>query len=188
METKTEIWKDIEGYEGLYQVSNLGRVRSLDRLVEQNSRWGIQRRIMKGRVMTLRPMAGGYVGVMFKVQGLKPKMMLVHRLVANAFIPNPENLDTVNHKDEDKTNNRVENLEWMTMLDNLAYGTGRQRKRTPKRPVVQMTLDGQDIRTFASAKEAGDTLGINPTNITACCRGKYGFQSAGGYRWRYAED
>ena len=182
-----EIWKDIEGYEGKYQVSNLGRVRSLDQMLSYASRWGtIAYRPAKGKVLTAQKIHGGYLGVLFKVQG-HTEMKLVHRLVAKAFVPNPQNLETVNHIDEDKTNNRADNLEWMSRADNVRYGTGSQRKRTPTRAVVQMSADGQDIRTWPSAKEAGQSLNIDPSHITACCRGKRGANTIGGYRWRYAE-
>ena len=182
-----EIWKAVEGYEGIYEVSNLGRVRSLDQLVPYTSRWGtVAYRPTKGKVLTQRRIHGGYMGVLFKVQG-HTEMKLVHRLVAAAFVPNPQNLETVNHKDEDKQNNRADNLEWMTRGDNVRYGTGIQRKRTPTRSVVQMSADGQTIRTWPSAKDAGQTLGLDPSHITACCRGKRGAKTIGGYRWKYSE-
>ena len=182
-----EVWKDIEGYEGIYQVSNFGRVRSLDRQATYTSRCGtIAYRPTKGKVLTAQKIHGGYLGVLFKVQG-HAEMKLVHRLVAKAFVPNPQNLETVNHIDEDKINNCAWNLEWMSRGDNVRYGTGSQRKRTPTRAVVQKSADGQDIRTWPTAKEAGQTLGICPSHITACCRGKRGVKTAGGYRWRYAE-
>ena len=182
-----EIWKDIEGYEGRYQVSNFGRVRSLDQQLTYTSRWGtIAYRPTKGKVLTARKIHGGYLGVLFKVQG-KTEMKLVHRLVANAFVPNPQNLETVNHIDEDKTNNRADNLEWMSRADNVRYGTGSQRKRTPMRKVEQLTTDGQHVAYFDSIKEASEATGVQTRHIGGCCRNEYGAKTAGGYRWKYIE-
>ena len=182
-----EIWKAIEGYEDKYQVSNLGRVRSLDQQVPYTTRWGtIAYRPTKGKVLTAQKIHGGYLGVLFKVQG-KTEMKLVHRLVANAFVPNPQNLETVNHIDEDKTNNRADNLEWMSRADNVRYGTGSQRKRTPMRKVEQLTIDGQHVAYFDSIKEASEATGVHTRHIGGCCRNEYGAKTAGGYRWRYIE-
>ena len=181
----TEEWRDINGYEGIYQVSSLGRVRSLDRIIEQVTRWGdIHPRLIKGTCLQPHNLRGGYLGVMLSEHRQK-KMTLIHRLVAIAFIPNPQSLETVNHKDENKKNNRADNLEWMSRGDNVRYGTGIQRKRNTSIPVVQMSIDGTHIQTYTSAKAAGETLGLHPTNITACCRGKRGARTAGGYRWKY---
>ncbi len=114
-----EEWRDIEGYEHEYQVSNLGRVRSLDRISKQNHK-------LKGRFVTPNITKGGYALVrMYGTQGFKIES--IHRLVAKAFIPNPDNLPEVNHKDENKQNNCVDNLEWCTRLYNVHYGTGLQR-------------------------------------------------------------
>jgi len=106
-----EVWKDIEGYEGLYQVSNLGRVRSFH---------GDSEKIMK---QTLQK---GYLRITL-LKNKKQKRFLSHRLVAQAFIPNPENKPQVNHIDEDKTNNRVDNLNWMTSKENNDWGTRKSR-------------------------------------------------------------
>ena len=108
-----EIWKDIKGYEGLYQVSNLGRVRSIDR----RDRLG---RHFKGRVLSQCKQRGNYLYVQLQKNG-KSKPSKIHRLVAQAFIPNPENKATVNHKYCNKGNNVVENLEWCTNLENITH-------------------------------------------------------------------
>lgn len=102
---KMEMWKPISGYEGLYEVSNFGRVKSL--------KFGKEKILTPGNYK-------GYLSVQLCKDG-KRKMMRVHRLVAEAFIPNPNKLETVNHKDEDKTNNSANNLEWMSSVDNVAY-------------------------------------------------------------------
>ena len=108
-----EIWKDIPEYEGLYQVSNLGNIKSL----EKSKGWCK----IKEKTLKLRIDKDGYYRVILS-KNSKPKMFLVHRLVAQAFIPNPNNLPEINHKNEIKTDNRVENLEWCTQLYNLHYG------------------------------------------------------------------
>lgn len=111
-----ENWLPIAGYEGLYEVSDLGRVRSL---VRRNNRW-------KPGVLKPRKDRRGYLHVRLYKDG-KVKDMSVHRLVAEAFIPNPLNLETVNHKDENKQNNAGSNLEWMSVADNINYGTRNRR-------------------------------------------------------------
>ena len=119
-----EIWKDIEGYEGLYQVSNKGRVKSLSRLVV---RVGKPNYITKEKILKCSELQGtGYLAVSLGSNN-NFKSMLVHRLVAQAFIPNPDNLPCVNHKDETRNNNDVRNLEWCTQKYNCNYGTARQR-------------------------------------------------------------
>ena len=123
-----EEWRPIEGYEGLYEVSNLGRVRSLDRYVEySNGRIHLH----KGKVLSPAKDKNGYLKVVLNCNG-KCKTTNIHRLVANVFIPNPDNLPMVNHKDEDKSNNSVDNLEWCDVKYNLSYGTARIRERDTK--------------------------------------------------------
>lgn len=123
MEEVLEIWKPVVGYEGLYEVSNLGRVKSLDRIVK-----GCYGSIAhkKGKIISSGIGSTGYCIVSLQKDG-KGKSFGVHRLVAQAFIPNPDNLPMVNHKDEVKTNNNVENLEWCDCKYNCNYGTGIER-------------------------------------------------------------
>ena len=114
-----EEWKSIPGYEGLYEVSNLGRVRSVERCDRFNRK--IVSKILKPNYVS------GYLRVgMYKNKTFK--YYLIHRLVAQAFLPNPDNLPQVNHKDEDKSNNRVDNLEWCDRSYNMNYGTVQQRR------------------------------------------------------------
>lgn len=113
--TNEEVWKDIKGYEGLYMVSSFGNVKSLN-----------YRRSGIAKNLKLKNTTNGYKAVILAKEG-KHKDRMVHRLVAEAFIPNPKNLPQVNHKDEDKHNNRVENLEWCTAKYNSNYGTGKER-------------------------------------------------------------
>lgn len=116
---KEEIWRDIEGYEGLYQVSNLGRVKSLDRIDRLGRR-------KPGVILSYILHNYGYLLVNLYKEG-KRKLFLVHRLVAHTFIPNPEGLPEINHKDEDKTNNLVDNLEYCDRKYNINYGTHTER-------------------------------------------------------------
>lgn len=119
-----EEWRPIEVYEGLYEVSSYGRVRSVDRYDSRNQ-------FRKGKVLSPGKDKNGYLKVVLHCNG-KCKTINVHRLVAQAFIPNPDNLPMINHKDEDKTNNNVTNLEWCDVKYNLNYGTARIRERDTK--------------------------------------------------------
>lgn len=122
-----EIWKDIVGYEGFYQVSNLGRVKSLDRYIEvTNKRGTLYRRPIKGRLLSLNNVNDDYISVTLTKDSIGISYS-VHRLVAQAFIPNPDNLPQVNHKDENPSNNCVDNLEWCTAKYNSNYGTRREK-------------------------------------------------------------
>lgn len=114
-----EIWKDIKGYEGLYQISSLGRIKSLKRK--------IYKRKCNDTIVSLKPNNKGYCKVILHNNG-KRKAVFVHRLVAEHFIDNPDNLPQVNHKNEIKTDNNVENLEWISANDNLNYGYHNLRK------------------------------------------------------------
>ena len=121
-----EEWRAVPGYEGLYEVSSYGRVKSIDRYVKSKSY-----RLHKGKVLSPGKDRNGYLFVVLSYNG-KHKGITVHRLVAESFIPNPDNLPQVNHKDEDKTNNNVDNLEWCDAKYNSNYGTARIRERETK--------------------------------------------------------
>ena len=174
-----EVWKDIEGYPG-YQVSNLGRVRSLN-----YSHTGQVRVLKPGRN------SSGYLFVNLCKNG-KHKLCTVHRLVAIAFIPNPDNLPEVNHINEDKTDNRVENLSWVSHVQNCRHGTRNKRvaEFLTNRPdyskrVAQYTLDGTLVAIYPSAREAARQTGFKRPNISNCCLGNY--KTAYGYIWRYID-
>ena len=173
---KNENWKAIAGYEGIYEVSDMGRVKSLG-----NDKY------RKEKILKPRKNTGGYPYVNLYKDG-KRKTITVHRLVAKAFIPNHNNLETVNHKDEVKTNNVADNLEWMSQRDNNNYGTHNKRMAEALSKQVQMfdKFTGELLATFPSLMEAERVTGIDDGNISKCCLGK--LKSAGGYVWRYASE
>lgn len=178
-----EIWKPISGYEGIYEVSNFGRVRSCDRIVTYNN--GVKHKY-NGKVLRSSNNTHGYLNVTL-CNNRGHKTATIHRLVATAFIPNPENKTTINHINEIKTDNRVENLEWMTVKENINHGTHNERlAKTQGKPIQQFTRDGKIIAEFWSMHEADRKLGITFKNISACVRGKR--KTAGGYIWKYKEE
>jgi hypothetical protein len=181
-----EIWKDIKGYEGMYQISNIGRVKSLKRITRFKNRDSV--RIEEEKILKLAKHHKGYLKAQLRKND-KLKRYFIHRLVAEAFIPNPHNKETVNHKDGDKSNNTVENLEWMTNQENMkhAYDTGIRNNDKVSvakyKPVAQFTKDGTLISTFVSVKEAVEKTGIGQSNISACCLGRY--KTTHGYVFKY---
>ena len=172
-----EEWKNIKGYEGLYQVSNFGRVKSLN-----YHRTGKEVLMKPGRFVMKS--GNAYYGVKL-YKDSKMNVKLVHRLVAEAFIPNPNNLPQVNHKDENGLNNRVDNLEWCTRKYNTNYGTARERmKEKRSKPVYQYSIDGELIKEWPSLSEIGRQTGYSCGYISDCCNGKR--KTAYGFIWRYA--
>ena len=187
MADNIEVWLPIKGYENLYEVSNKGRIRSLNRLVKK---WNGNRTI-KGFILK-QYVKRGYYQIRLSKNGAY-KYYQVHRLVAIAFIPNPKNLPCINHRDENRLNNCIENLEWCSYEYNNQYGTrGKKISNTHKnrydcsRPVRQK-LNGTIISTFPSLGEAARQTGINRSNIGSCCRGIEHFNTAGGYSWEFAD-
>lgn len=181
-----EVWKDVKGYNGLYKVSNKGRVMSLSRTVrcKGNSFRTIRQRILKQEMNRL-----GYCLVSLH-KGLKQYSEKVRRLVGIAFIENPNNYAEINHKDENPSNNSVENLEWCDHLYNSKYGTrGRKISKAnlnnilTSLPVVQYTKDGKLVNEFPSIQEASRSTGIANGSICWACKGK--LLSAGGFVWNY---
>lgn len=166
-----EVWKDIVDYEGLYQVSNLGRVKSLFRYK---------------RILKPQKDIHGYLKVGLYKNG-KCKLFNIHKLVANAFIENHKNYKYVNHKDENKTNNRVENLEFCSFYYNLIYGTRVQRiAEKNNKPILQFDLEGNFIREWESITQASKELNNSLNNISQCCLGRS--RTSKGYIFRFKDD
>ena len=171
-----EIWKDIEGYEGLYQISNKGNVKSLN---YRNT----------GRSQNLVPKTNnsGRLWVELALNG-KTKPMLIHRLVAMAFIPNPFNYPQINHKDENVRNNNVDNLEWCTREYNIKYFYERcaHRGRALKfnAPILQIDSEGNIIKRWDNIPAIKHEKSYNAWSISECCRGNR--KTAYGFKWRYA--
>lgn len=177
-----EIWKDVVGYEGLYQVSNLGRIKSLPKLKKTPTTTFMTKEIIK-----IPNICKGYLRV-----NLMGKNFYVHILVAKAFIGERKGM-TVNHIDECKTNNRLCNLEYMSLSDNIRYGTGIKRSSQSRKdnplictPVNQYTLDGFFVKRYDSIKKAISENGFKSHNISMCCSHKR--NQANGYIWRYDGD
>lgn len=174
-----EIWKDIKGYDGLYQISNLGRVKSLERYRKGN---GGSLTIVKETILKQSKNNKGYYRVELCKQGIR-KPFSVHRLVADAFIENSHDKPEVNHIDEDKSNNNADNLEWCTSKENINHGTHNQKSATTRGKDVQAyDSDGNLINEYPSMCEAQRQTGIPQQNISRCIYGKC--KRAGGYVWK----
>lgn len=185
-------WKDIEGFEGLYQVSNLGNIKSLERtVIRKNGR----PYFAKEKECRCHPDGSGYLMAFLSKDG-KLSRFKVHRLVASAFIPNLGNKPQVNHKDGNKKNNSVENLEWVTNSENIAhaYRNGLKhcnikkiREKAMKKAILKCDLNGNELERFESIKEASRKTKINSGNISSVAIKRKGFKTAGGYVWRFAD-
>ena len=171
---ENEIWKDIKGFEGLYRVSNLGRVKSLKRP------YGLKEKILKPEILN-----NGYCKVCLCKQSVK-KRYLVHRLVWSVFNGTiPENMQ-VNHINEIKTDNRLSNLNLMTCKENINFGTGiKRRAKKLSKVVLQFTLEDILIKEYPSTEQVERETGFLQQSISKCCKGKY--KTAYGYKWRYKE-
>ena len=164
-----EVWKDIEGYEGVYRISDHGRIM----------------RVGKG-LMRQNTDSYGYKYIAIKHNGVSwyPK---VHRLVAMHFIPNPNHYPCVNHKDENKTNNIAENLEWCTHKYNTNYGTCIERRaKSCRKPILQFSIDGDFIAAWDGVIDASKALRVDSSSITKAAKKKR--ISAGGFVWEYAKN
>lgn len=181
-----EEWKDIEGFEGLYQVSNFGQVRSLPRIIVCFSKNGTPYTLhVRGRILSFR-YTKGYAYAHLCDKDHHSRHFAVHRLVAAAFIPNPLHLPEVNHKDEHRSNNHVSNLEWCDRLYNIHYGTRLLRCKLPctTRSIEQLTLDGKHVAYHRSIRNACKEFGFDRRSVQRAIRGD-GRVTVSGYRWRY---
>lgn len=174
-----EIWKDIANWEGYYQVSNTGRVKSLHRKYYN----GYKMIPKDERILKQSKTGSGYCKLTLSRNG-KSNYRMIHRLVAQAFIKNPENKRDVNHKDGNKMNNNINNLEWMTQLENArhAYKNGLITIDHHNKPVCQIN-GGSVIASFKSASEASRQTGICRPCIAKCCSNKQ--ETSGGFKWSF---
>ena len=187
---ENEVWKDIVGYEGLYQVSNLGRVKSLKRKVyagRNRMRWQYERILSNNKTN-----GNGYIVVSLNKES-KSKNKYVHRLVAEAFLENPNNYKYINHKDQNTFNNNANNLEFCTAQYNSTYrdahikrGLKHRNNLVNSKKVYQLDENENIIKEFPSMAEASRELGTNHTSIYACLNGKQ--KHAFGYKWKYADE
>lgn len=181
-----EVWKDINGYEGLYQISNRGRIKGLEKeitLLTAHKRKLIPMR--KSYIKKARMNRYGYYQVSLWKNGTS-HVFTIHRLVATMFIPNPQKLPCVNHKDERKTNNNVENLEWCTFEYNSNYGTARKRGAEKCfKKVYQYSLEGEVVGVFKSLREASEKTCIGMSRLSLLCNNN---GSKNGFRWSYKSD
>lgn len=187
-----EIWKDVVGFEGSYKVSNLGRVKSLEReYFNGHGYFPVKERILSGRI------SNGYAYVQLS-NGYK-KNYSIHRLKATAFIPNPENKPQVNHRDGNKSNNGYnadgdDNLEWATRSENVRHSYRELGQRSPclgkfgvdnpsSKAIIQSTKSGVFVAEYASGSNAKEKTGISNCDISSCCHGR--LKSAGGFKWEF---
>lgn len=171
-----EHWKPIEGYEGLYEVSSIGRIKTVA------GKW------RKEKIRKTYTYKKGYIRVVLS-KGNKLHTYQVHRLVAQAFLPNPNNLPVVNHKDRNPSNNCVDNLEWCTHQYNIHWDGALERRAETQRkynrrsiPVSQYSLDGEFIATYPSIKEAARQTGSDNGNISGCLAGRQ--KKHNGFIWK----
>ncbi|MFZ8934053.1 MAG: NUMOD4 domain-containing protein [Bacteriovoracaceae bacterium] len=163
-----EIWKDVVGYEGFYKVSNLGRVKSINRFDVNGRYW-------ESKIIKFTLDKRGYPRLTLNKNGCR-SVFRVHRLVAIAFIDNPMKKPQVNHIDENKLNNCVDNLEWCTKIENIRHGTAKR--------VNQISLSGDFINNFPSLSEVKRVLGFHPSNISKVCNGLR--NNANGFKWEWS--
>ena len=176
------VWKPVVGYEGLYEVSNCGKVRSVEHYTNGHHLMAKE----------LKPtMSQRYLYVKL-YKNAKPRTIRLHRIVAEAFVPNPMHKPQVNHINGNRLDNSVGNLEWCTSSENLrhAYKTGlkdiEDSMRKIRKKVLQLDMDGNAVREWRSMSDAARELGLQVSNISHCCKGR--IRSTGGYRWELVSE
>jgi hypothetical protein len=195
-----EIWKPVVNCEGYYEISNLGNVLSLERVIEYElkTKSGTvikKRSFKKAKKLTIHINDAGYYSTDFQVNGIK-QTVCIHRLIAEAFIPNPENKPTVNHKDGIKTNIAIDNLEWATYSENNQHAVDTGLRQSPwtgkfgtehplSKSIIQLNMHDVIVGEFVNAREATRLTGINYKHISSCCLGKR--KTHGGYKWKFKE-
>lgn len=182
-----EFWKDVVGYEGLYQVSNLGRVKSLSKFHCTSKNHSSLGYWSKEKILKQIVGVQGYLYVTLYDKNKKQKSKRIHQLVAQAFISNPNNLPFVNHKDENVKNNVYYNLEWCTAKYNCNYGTRLQRIAVKNnKPILQFDLNGNFIKEYESITQASKELNNSLNNISQCCLGRS--RTSKGYIFKFKND
>lgn len=184
-----EEWRDVQDYEGVYQVSNYGRIKRVEhtKVYKSANQSGKFMAHYRYDAMILKPCfdSGGYIQIHL-CRHQKKRWTKIHRLVAEAFLPNPDNLPQVNHKDGNKENSRLDNLEWVSMSDNMqhAYKTGLNFGRV--KAILQFDLNGNFVQEFKSITEAAKAVDRNPSSIQSHLKGKT--TQCGGYMWKLKEN
>ena len=181
-----EEWKPVNNFEGMYMVSNMGRVKSLDRIIFQKDRSGnISKHIYKGKILKKCTQVNGYETIDLH-KNSKTQRYLVHRLVAEHFLEKPKGKEYINHKDNTRNNNIYTNLEWCTQSENIQYAYDNGTKIPPhQRKVYQCKKNGEIIKLWESLAQACRELKIYESNIAKVCNGKR--SQTGGYKWKYAD-
>ncbi len=188
-----EFWQDIPGYEGLYQASTCGRIKSLPNKNRKNQ-------FIDGRILSIWHNKLGYGSVSLTKTSGHNLTQRVHRLIAKTFIPNPNKYPVINHKDEHPENNNVGNIEWCTISYNRLYGEGYKKcidnrtGKTARKKIIQLSQDGEILNYFDSVTDAGtyikNMFGVKAknakVNIGRCCLNKYGYKTSYGFKWEYA--
>lgn len=183
-----EIWKDITGFEGYYQVSNQGRIKSLQRTIKRKGSKGPLN--LKEKILTPSDNGDGYLNLCLR-KPFYSRMCKVHRLVAIEFVPNVDNKPHIDHIDNNRKNNSAVNLRWVTNQENVAHKCTQNRQaylgkygseHSKSIPVIQMTKGNEKIREYASMTEAANHTGIAISKISCCCNGHR--MSAGGFKWQ----
>lgn len=191
-----EVWADVPGYAGLYEVSNFGRIRSLTRTTTQRNNGKYRVHTYSGTILSLSEDENGYLRAHVSKNG-KDETMLMHRIVASVFCEPKPGCDIVNHLDCNPSNNRADNLEWTTYKGNMQYASSlgrmqynvknlKKAQESKKIPVVAIK-DG-DRKVYPSSSDAARELGLcSGGHIAAACRKEYGYKTVGGYEWEYAD-